>query len=236
MFLFRRFLSQFQLKKLQLNFSTVNMQPLKLNQKFLTLVGLCAPADNVSVGKILLYSAVGLYVFVTLWSDFISSSFFLIQYKKRDMEDVLGSMLQTAAVSSNIFGMASTFMLSKRLRGVFSLFQTIYNECNWSIFSELYTIFGFRSCCFVRLTKNNTVPFPFPFRFVFFFLGSHDKSYEILMETEKECRRVTRILVIKYVTGLCVLSATLATLNVTACYLTEHQINVECLYTPYKHM
>lgn len=67
-------------------------------------------------------------------------------------------------------------------------------------------------------------------------LGSHDKSYEILMETEKECRRVTRILVIKYVTGLCVLSVTLATLNVTACYLTEHGINVECLYTPYKHM
>lgn len=106
------------------------MQPLKLNQQFFTLVGLCAPADNVSIGKLLLYTAVGLYVFVTHWSDLISSSLFLIQYKKRDMEDVLGSMLQTAAVSCNIFGMASTFMLSKRLRGVFSSFQTIYNECN----------------------------------------------------------------------------------------------------------
>lgn len=106
------------------------IQPLELNQKFLTLVGLCAPADHVGIGKILLYTTVGLYVFVTLWSDFISSSFFLVQYKIRDMEDVLGSMLQTAAVTSNIFGMASTFLLSKRLRGVFSLFQTIYNECN----------------------------------------------------------------------------------------------------------
>lgn len=111
----------------------VNLQPLELNQKFLTLVGLCAPADNVSSAKVLLYTTVGLYVFITLCSDFISSSFFLIQYKKRDMEDVLGSMLQTAAVSSNIFGMASTFMLSKRLRGVFSLLQTIYKNCNGSI-------------------------------------------------------------------------------------------------------
>lgn len=106
------------------------MQPLKLNQRFLTLVGLCAPADDVSFGKVLLYTGVGLYVFVTLCSDFVSSSFFLIEYKIRDMEDVLGSMLQTAAVTSNILGMVTTFLLSKRLRGVFLLFQRIYDECN----------------------------------------------------------------------------------------------------------
>lgn len=117
----------------------MNIQPLELNQKFLTLVRLCAPDDNTSFRELLLHTAVGLYVFVTHWSDLISSSFFLIQYKRRDMEDVLGSMLQTAAVSCNIFGMASTFMLSKRLRGVFSLFQTIYNECNWSIYKHTHT-------------------------------------------------------------------------------------------------
>lgn len=197
------------------------MQPLKLNQKFLTLVGLCAHADDVSVGKILLHAAVGIYVFVTLWSDFISSSFFLVQYKIRDMEDVLGSMLQTAAVTSNIFGMASTFFLSKRLRGVFLLFQTIYNECNWSISCFVWS--PLVCCC-----ENQLISM--------FVLGSHEASYEILIETEQKCRRVTRILVIKYVTGLCVLSVTLATLNITGCYATEHELNVDCLYTPYKHM
>lgn len=157
-FILQTLLSCWNLQLFLLNFyaliSSINMQPLKLNQKFLTLVGLCAPADDVSIGKIVLYTAVGLYVFVTLWSDLISSSFFLIQYKIRDMEDVLGSMLQTAAVTSNIVGMASTLLLSKRLRGVFLLFQTIYNECNWSIFIFLRLHIGdalfliFRTCYF----------------------------------------------------------------------------------------
>lgn len=138
----------------------MDIQPLKLNQKFLTLVGMCAPPDNTSIGKLLLYTSVGLYVFVTLCSDLISSSFFLIQYKRRDMEDVLGSMLQTAAVFSNIFSMITTFQLSKRLRGVFSLLQTIYNECNWSIYkraqcaahTHIFSLngFGFHISCHFR--------------------------------------------------------------------------------------
>lgn len=205
------------------------MQPLKLNQKFLTLVGLCAPADDVSAGKMLLYAAVGLYVFVTLWSDFISSSFFLIQYKIRDMEDVLGSMLQTAAVTSNIFGMASTFMLSKRLRGVFLLLQTIYNECNWSILWFIWSSFG------VDVVKTDSSQFIFLLH-PCLLVGSYDTSFGILIETEEKCRRVTRMLVIKYVTGLCVLSVILAALNITGCYVTEHELNVDCLHTPYKHM
>lgn len=107
------------------------LQPLKLNQKFLTLVNLCAPPDNVTRPQILLHAVVGIYVFVTLWSDLISSSFFLIQYKKRDLEDVLGSVLQVAAVTSNIFGMITVYALDKRLRDIFSLYQKIYNECNY---------------------------------------------------------------------------------------------------------
>lgn len=108
------------------------MQPLKLNQKFLTLVSLCAPSDHVMRPEIMLNAAIGIYVFVTLCLDFISSSFFVIQYKKRDLEDVLGSVLQIAAVSSNIFGMITVYAASKQLRTIFSLFQTIYNDCDYS--------------------------------------------------------------------------------------------------------
>lgn len=108
------------------------MQPLKLNQKFLTLVSLCAPTGHVTRSEIILNAAVGLYVFVTLCLDFVSSSFFVIQYKKRGLEDVLGSIMQIAAVSSNIFGMVTVFGASKRLRTIFSLYQAIYNDCDYS--------------------------------------------------------------------------------------------------------
>lgn len=108
----------------------IKLQPLKMNQKFLTLVNLCAPPDDVSRGRILLHGAVGLYVFLTLWSDFITSSFYIVQYKKRDLEDILGSVLQSAAVSSPIFGMVTTYLQRNRLRGIFHLYQQIYDECN----------------------------------------------------------------------------------------------------------
>lgn len=107
------------------------MQPLKLNQKFLTLVNLCAPPDDVTRPKVLLHATIGVYVFLTLWSDLISSSFFLFQYKTRDLQDVLGSVLQIAAVSSNIFGMITVFLHAKSLRNIFYLFKKMYNECNF---------------------------------------------------------------------------------------------------------
>lgn len=91
------------------------MQPLQWNQKFLTLVSLCAPPDDVSHTKVLLHAALGIYVFVTLCLDLTSSSLFVIQYKKHDMEDILGSVLQTAAVSGVAFVGVSVFMLSKQL-------------------------------------------------------------------------------------------------------------------------
>lgn len=110
-----------------------NMQPLKLNQKFLTLVNLCAPPADTTRLQLCLNAAIGIYIFVTLCMDFISSSFFLIQYKTHELEDVLGSVLQTSSVSSNIFGMITVFMLTKRVRGIFSVFQKIYDECNYLI-------------------------------------------------------------------------------------------------------
>lgn len=201
------------------------MQPLKLNQKFLTLVNLCAPSDNVTRPELLLHATVGIYVFVTLCSDLISSSFFVIQYKKRDLEDVLGSVLQIAAVSSNIFGMVTVFILAKRLRGIFCLFQRIYNECNY---------------------RHNLIPFRNENRkiahksYIFVFCiskGIHDESFQVFTKINQLCTKVTRILVIKYVLGYYVLSVTLALVNVTFCYIKEGDgIDTVCLYTPYKHM
>lgn len=116
-------------KKLQKFSSSLKMQPLKLNQKLFTLVNLCTPSENITRFEVRLNVAVGIYVFVTLCLDLISSSFFVIQYKKRDLEDVLGSILQISAVSSNIFGMVTVFIYGNRLRGIFSRFQQIYDEC-----------------------------------------------------------------------------------------------------------
>lgn len=132
------------------------MQPLRLNQKFLTLVSLCAPPDDASGAEVFFYGVVGLYVFVTLCSDFISSSLFLIQWKTHVLEEVLGSVLQTAAVSGNICGMVSLFVLSKRFKGVFSLYQQIYDSSNWISMSmrilENFPRFDFLSVLYIRWT------------------------------------------------------------------------------------
>lgn len=196
------------------------MQPLKLNQKFLTLVNLCAPPDDVTRSQALLHTVLGVYIFVTLCLDLISSSFFLIQYKKRDLEDVLGSILQIAAVSSNIFGMVAVFPLAKRLRNIFSLYQKIYNDCNYP-----------HKSIFLRPIKNKIVDM------FCISKGVHDESCRIFIKINQLCEKVTRILVIKYVLGYYVLSITLAMVNVTFCYIKNGDgIDTLCLYTPYKHM
>lgn len=112
-----------------------------MNEKFLTLVGLCEPPPDVTTFELCLNTAVGLYVLTTLCLDFISSSFFVIQYKKREMEDILGSILQVAAVASEIIGMISLFAFRKQMKDTFSLFQTIYNECNYR-YSFVILFFG----------------------------------------------------------------------------------------------
>lgn len=204
----------------------LSMQPLKLNQKFLTLVSLCAPADHVTRPEVLFNTCIGIYVFVTLCFDFVSSSFFVIQYKKRDLEDVLGSVLQIAAVSSNIYGMVSVFVASKRLRAIFSLFQTIYNDCNYDVWIR----FVDQSCSvFINLSMSF-------FFFMSFRKGVRDESYRIFIKINQLCIKITKILVIKYVLGYYVLSVTLAVVNVTFCYIKDDGIDTKCLYTPYKHM
>lgn len=105
------------------------MQPLRLNKKFLTLVNLCAPADNSSNGEILFHGIIGMVVFLTLWSDFISSVLFVIGYKKYPLEVVLGSMLQSAAVSASILGMVTVYVKSHRLKDIFAIYKQIYDEC-----------------------------------------------------------------------------------------------------------
>lgn len=197
------------------------MRPLELNQKFLTLVSLCAPPDDVTRPEILWNAAVGLYVFVTLWSDLISSTFFLIQYKKRELEDVLGSILQIAAVSSNIFGMVTVFVLSKRLQNIFFLFEKIYNECNYRHNSILFLCKLSRSLIFFLLLS----------------IGAQDKSFQMFDKINRLATKVTAALVIKYVLGYYVLSITLALVNFMFCYIkAAGEIDIACLYTPYKHV
>lgn len=139
------------------------MRPLKLNQKFLTLVSLRASPDDITRPEKLLNTAVGLYVFVTFCLDLISSSFFVIQYKKRELEDVLGSVLQIAAVLSNIIAMSHVFMHSKQLQGIFSQFQAIYNECNYRHLISKKTYFNFIpiffSIAFQKVHKMNRSAF-----------------------------------------------------------------------------
>lgn len=107
-----------------------DMQPLRLNQKFLTLVSLCAPAEDVHSSAVLINGVVGMIVFLTLWSDFISSVLFVVGFQKYPLEVVLGSMLQSAAVSASILGMVTVYIQSQRLKGIFEIYRQIYDECN----------------------------------------------------------------------------------------------------------
>lgn len=109
------------------------MQPLRLNQKFLTLVSLCAPPEDVRSSEVLINGVVGMIVFLTLWSDFISSVLFVVGFQKYPLEVVLGSMLQSAAVSASILGMVTVYVQSQRLKSIFEIYRQIYDECNFHI-------------------------------------------------------------------------------------------------------
>lgn len=104
------------------------MQPLRLNHKLFQLVNLCeSPSGRTN----LLHVVIGLYFFLTLNCDILSSSVFIIQNKNRDTKDVLGSVMQIAGLSCCVFQMITLFAHSKRLTGLFGQLQTIYDECNY---------------------------------------------------------------------------------------------------------
>lgn len=125
------------------------MQPLRLNHKLFQLVNLCkSPSGQTN----LLHVIFGLYVFLTLNLDLISSSFLFIQFKKRDRKEVLGSVMQIAGLSCCIFQMITLFARSKRLTGLFGQFQTIYDECNYEF--QLFVLFNYNAKLFQAVRKT----------------------------------------------------------------------------------
>lgn len=113
------------------------MQPLRLNHKLFQLVNLC---ESLSGRTNRLHFIFGLYVFLTLNLDLISSSFLFIQFKDREKKEVLGSVMQIAGLSCCIFQMITLFARSKRLTGLFVQFQTIYDECNYEFYLFVFCI------------------------------------------------------------------------------------------------
>lgn len=106
------------------------MRPLYLQKRFLTLISMCSTSTSRNPKSSCLNACVGIAVFSILWSDLISSSFFVIQHEKRDLEDILGFLLQIAAVARSIYRMVTVYMHSEKLERFFLSIQRIYDERN----------------------------------------------------------------------------------------------------------
>lgn len=128
------------------------MQPLKLNKKLLTLVGVCKTPDD-TLCKRILFKLIGITIIVALFYTAFSSTWYIIRFISVDLAGSLGVILQIGACSGGLYTLANAFRFSTQFFNIFAKLQKIYHQSKFKLFHFSKAIIYFREiiahrfCC-----------------------------------------------------------------------------------------
>lgn len=110
-------------------FQKIKMKPLKLIQKYLILIGIFKLPTSAPWYLKYRNAFIGLYIFFTTVSIFVSTILFEIRFWSIDLASSVFSIKQAAAVLSVFYTMVAMFMYPEKLVSIFDRFQAISDEC-----------------------------------------------------------------------------------------------------------
>lgn len=105
------------------------MNPLKLNQSFLTLIGLCAPDEKTSMPKRIRNISIYAVTFVMHIINSIATSLYFIRYISIDYDGAIYGLLAATVLICLIYILVNLRYHYDKLLSVFSTLDAIYRKC-----------------------------------------------------------------------------------------------------------
>lgn len=109
------------------------MNPVKLNQSVLTLVGVCASEENTRLAKKIRNAFIHALLCIITGINTTTTSIYVIKYMSVDYSGAIYGLLATTAVSCQLFILLSLRYHSKKLRTIFSTLNDINDECKFHL-------------------------------------------------------------------------------------------------------
>jgi len=104
------------------------MKILVANHRVLMWLSLCPADESSSIKTKLLYSFVGLSLFITIVSFLVCSGVFFFKIIMIDLEEGLYAFAQIVAISSTTYMTITAFLLRDQINSIFKSLSTIYDE------------------------------------------------------------------------------------------------------------
>lgn len=138
------------------------MSPQKFVQTVLTVIGVCAPEQDVELWKRYFFTAFFSALFGMRFFNTCASSIYLIKYMSDDYFGSLYALLEVAALICRLWTLITSFYYKHVIREIFAVFEFIQKkskinlERSFFFFFQIFIFFLFN--CF-HFADQNTKPF-----------------------------------------------------------------------------
>lgn len=105
------------------------MNPLKLNQSVLTLIGVCAVEENTASSKKIRNIFVYILMVVMQIINITATSLYFIKYISTDYDGAIYGLLAATVLTAMLYILITLRYHSKKLLAIFSTLDDMYKEC-----------------------------------------------------------------------------------------------------------